>query len=239
MNRVLRESVKTLAHKMGYDVVRYKNTASAHFMNLLSHYGIDLLFDIGANTGQYANRIRRRGYKHRLVSFEPLSSAYKELTRNAESDPLWETCNIALGSYDGKAKINISRNSYSSSILDILPGHIRADPDSVSIGREEVTVRKIDSILNDYYRATQNLFLKIDTQGYEKNVLEGAEASLEVIRGIQLEASLSPLYEGETLLVQMVPFMLEKGYRLFGLEPIFYDPRTGRLLQVDCIFFRE
>jgi len=106
---------------------------------------------------------------------------YKELKKEAENDPLWDTENFVFGNDDGKSEINIAGNSFSSSIFEMLPAHLQAAPKSAYIGKEEISVRKIDSIIVNYYRPEQRLFLKIDTQGYEKNVLEGATSSLDKI----------------------------------------------------------
>ena len=183
--------------------------------------------------------MRGWGYKGRIVSFEPLSSAYKVLVKRAKGDPLWETRNIALGNHDGKIEMNISGNSVSSSILDMLPMHVQSVPQSAYIDKEEVIIRKIDSILDDYYRPGEKLYLKIDTQGYEKNVIEGAEKALDIISGIEMEVSLVPLYKGEILLAEMISFMSGKGYTLISVKPGFFNRQTGRLFQVDCSFFRE
>jgi FkbM family methyltransferase len=98
-------------------------------------YKIDTLLDIGANAGQYASSMRELGYAHKIISFEPLSSAYGKLKRKAKGDDNWFVNNHALGDKDGKAVINVSGNSVSSSILDLLPKHIESAADSKYIIR--------------------------------------------------------------------------------------------------------
>ena len=237
--RTARRTLRRLANRAGFEITRRQNTLVARRMRLLSHYHVNLIFDVGANSGQYAKEVRRFGYKGRIVSFEPLSGIYKDLVANSRRDPLWETCNIALGSRDEELEINISANTTSSSFLKMKPEHVEALSESKYTGKESVKIHRIDTIIDDYYRPGDTLFLKMDVQGYEKHILDGAEASLNNIKRIQLEASLTTLYEGETLLPQMLELMAEKGYMLMGLEPGFFNPETGRLLQVDCIFFRE
>ncbi len=161
---MFRKFIKSLLHSFGFDVVRYQRTLEWRRRLLFSQYDFDLIFDVGANAGQYAARIRHFGYRGRIISFEPLSSAYKDLAKRAKKDPLWETQNIALGNYDGKTKINISKNSFSSSILEMLPNHVESAPESVYISKEEVVVKRIDSILDDYYRPGEKLYLKIDSE---------------------------------------------------------------------------
>lgn len=236
---MFRKFIKPFFRKFGFDVLKYECTLEWRRRVLFSHYNFGLVFDVGANIGQYAERMRKWGYRGRIVSFEPLSSAYKILAERAKDDPLWETRNIALGNYDGKVEINISENSCSSSILDILPTHVQSAPLSICSGREEVIIRRIDSIFDDYYYPGEKFYLKVDTQGYEKHVIEGAERVLDILIGIEMEASLVPLYKGEPLLAEMIGFMSDKGYTLMSLEPGFYNRQTGQLLQVDCRFFRQ
>ena len=233
------KSIRTLIRGYGYDVIKYNHRSNpiARRVKLMSQYKIDLVFDVGANTGQYATNLRTLGYRGRIVSFEPLTSAYKSLVSLADEDPLWYTVNIALGDQDGKAEINIASNSQSSSILDMLPSHTNSAPDSAYVGKEEITIRKIDTIIDEYRRPANTLYLKIDAQGYEKTIIQGAINSLDKITGIQLEVSLIPLYKGEALLADMIDYMSTQGYTLMSLEPGHGDPSTGQLLQVDCIFF--
>jgi FkbM family methyltransferase len=232
---------KKLFNKIGFDIRRYNYLSSPKLrrLKLLRQYDIDLIFDVGANIGQYGRELRESGYKGRLISFEPLSEAYNKLNKATIGDTLWEAVNIALGNFDGNSLINISCNSYSSSLLDILPSVVKNCPEAAYIDKQEVVVRKIDSIINNYWNQPARLYVKIDTQGYERNVIEGALSSLSKIIGFEMELSLITLYEGETLYIEMINYLFSKGYDIMSLDPGFSDNDTGRLLQVDCIFFRS
>lgn len=234
----LRNTARRFLRQTGFDLVRYANLPTSRRIQLISSHRINLILDVGANTGQYAMHMRQLGYKGRIVSFEPVTSAYNVLAKYASHDGLWNTVNIALGDYDGKAQINIAGNSVSSSILEILPVHVHAAPTSAYVSKEEITVRRIDSIIDEYYHVGERLFLKTDTQGYEQKVIEGATDSLDHIIGIQVEMSLVPLYKGEMSLSEMTTLLSHKGYALMSIEPGFRNLSTGQLLQVDGIFFR-
>ena len=78
--------------------------------------------------------------------------------------------------------------------------------------------------------AGRRIFLKLDVQGYESQVLAGATQLLAHTLAVQLEMSLLPLYEGETLMPQMHAAMTAKGFDLWDLEPSFRDPATGRII---------
>lgn len=237
---MIREKIRGMLRKCGLDIVAFNHTTHpfARRMFLLKTHNINVVFDVGANTGQYASKLRELGYAERIVSFEPLSTAYSELLKRASRDSIWYAENIALGNRDGSELINISENSQSSSMLEMLPSHLNLAPDCRYIGTETVTVRKLDSIINNYLKPSDRLYLKVDAQGYEKSIIEGAKKSFDRIIGIQVEASLVELYKGETLLTEMIEFMSDNNYILMSLEPGIVDPRSGQLLQVDCVFFR-
>lgn len=240
MKMLIKKIIQNQLLKAGYELIKrnIKNNDKLRRIQIIASHNINLIFDVGANTGQYSTIIRQNGYQGRFVSFEPLHSAFKELLITAKDDPLWEVSNIALGNSNSKAKLNISGNRESNSIREMLPIHIIHRPGTAYIGEEEVTVRTIDSIIKKYYHPNDKLFLKIDSQGYEENIIEGAANSLDKIIGMQLEMSVVELYKGESLLPDMINLLSQKGYTLWSLEPGFMDNDTGQLLQFDGIFFQ-
>jgi FkbM family methyltransferase len=238
--RSWKDYFKTFFRHFAIDIAKYRpeQSIAARRIKLLSNHDISVVFDVGANHGQYANKLREAGYRGRIVSFEPLTTAYKILASNASNDPNWQTVNAALGNYDGKAIINISENSESSSVLDMLPAHLQNNPNSRYIGSEEITVYRLDSIISQYGVDRDNIYLKIDAQGYDGKVIEGAESSLNSVIGLEIECSLIPLYQDDLLLNDMLSIMSIKGYILMSVEPVFINYCTGQVLQIDCIFFR-
>lgn len=205
---------------------------------LLTTHGIDVVLDVGANIGQYARSLLRMGYRGRIVSFEPLTSARYMLSANARGVPGWQIVPFALGDFDGHSPIHVAGNSQSSSLLNMLPRHVAAAPDSAYVSSELIEVRRLDSVFSQYCAAKERCFLKLDVQGFEQAVIRGARESLERCIGVQLEMSLLPLYEGEASFAEMLDLMADHGYHLMSLENGFADPVAGRLLQVDGVFYR-
>ena len=121
----------------------------------------------------------------------------------------------------------------------MLPEHIKSAPESIYISKQNIEIKKLDSVFESYYEVGDNIMVKIDTQGYEKNVILGAENSLSKIKIIQLEMSVVPLYENEIIFTEMIDFLDKKGFELFFLENGFTDIKTGRLLQLDGIFMNK
>ncbi|MEI6213327.1 MAG: FkbM family methyltransferase [Desulfuromonadales bacterium] len=198
------------------------------------------MLDVGANTGEFATMLRKSGYKGRIVSFEPRIEAYEELVHNANNDPLWTIApRMALGDFDGEISMNISENLVSSSIVNVLDAHLDAAPESRYIGSEMVPVFRLDTVTGTYAPSHARTFLKIDTQGLEKQVLAGASRLIPQLKGLQLEISLRPMYEGDGRFVDMVQSLGNMGFEACGFFDVFSDQRTGNMLQVDGIFFRE
>ena len=235
--------IKKSIRKIGFDPVRYTPQLSltARMERLLAYHQIDLVLDVGANVGQYGLLLREFGYSGRIVSFEPLSTAYTQLKATSRNDPMWDVApRTALGNKDGKIAINVSGNSESSSVLDMLDSHLESASDSAYIGSEKVKLCRLDQIVKEYLNDdTTSIFLKIDVQGFERQVLEGATQILPRVHGIQLEMSLIPLYKNQPLYQEIIEIMKELGYELHAVLPGFTDFKSGRLLQMDGIFFRK
>jgi len=240
--RLIKKTIKKLFRKLGFDLTRYNpnSSESARILEFFSIYKIDSVLDIGANIGQFATELRESGYNGRIISFEPLSEAYSHLLINSKKDPNWIIApRMAIGNEEGKKTINISGNSYSSSILKMNDTHIKGAPESAYIGSEEISINKLDNIVGNYLRNGENIFTKIDVQGYELQVLKGATNILSKIKGMKIELSLVPLYEGQLLFSDMLKYITNLGFELWDISPGFRDKRSGKLLQFDGIFFRS
>ena len=208
-------------------------------IKLLKHFKVNKVLDVGASIGQYGYYMRAFGYKEHIISFEPLKEPYRKLLKMSAGDKKWKTIPIALGDTNGEAEINVAGNSYSSSLMEMTDTHTLSAPQAVYIGKEKISISTLDTIFDDHCEKSDQIFMKIDTQGFEKNVLDGAEKSLQYIKGIQVEMSLVPLYKGGLLMTEMVKYLENKGYTLYALENGFSDKKSGQVLQADGIFFRS
>ena len=227
--------------KLGFEIKRYSiaQNQTARLMKILGDHKINVVFDIGANAGQFGQELRELGYTNKIVSFEPLSEPHDKLIELSEEDALWQIApRGAVGEEDGEIEINIAGNSASSSILEMMDSHIKAAPTTKSIGIELVPIRKLDSLANTYLLMDSILFVKIDTQGYEDKVLNGGIETIKRATVLQTELSLIELYSGQKLIIEMIEKIREMGFELWGIEPAFVDSNSGRMLQVDAIFCR-
>lgn len=214
--------------------------SAAQLVASLRKFDIDLVLDVGANRGQFASEIRQAGYLGRIVSFEPLSHAHVELQQSCAADATWDAYpRCALGEHSGEVEINVAGNSFSSSIFPMLESHLEAAPESAYLGKELVPIKTLDDVARLYVEGARSPFLKIDTQGYEWAVLEGAQETLPKIQGLLVELSLVPLYDGQHLWMDVIERLEAAGFILWAFQPEFSDPASGRTLQVDGIFYRN
>lgn len=208
-------------------------------MQLLERHGINVVFDVGANAGQWATTMRSLGYSGRIVSFEPSGEAFELLAQAARGDASWTAVHCGLGREEGQGTLHVSANSQSSSLLEMLPAHVTVAPDSAYVRDETITMATLGSAIAEHTAQGDCLFVKIDTQGSEQDVLDGAGDRLADVLGWQVELSLVPLYAGQPLIEDMVSLLRGLGYEPMSIEPDFFEPGTGRLLQADGIFFRS
>lgn len=204
----------------------------------LDHAGIDTVLDIGANVGQFGRMVRTAGFGGRIISVEPLATAYEQLAKRAGADQRWDCVNTAVGAQPGSTQINVSANSYSSSLLTMTRTHLAADPESQVIGTQDVEVVTVVDLVATHGLAPAKTLLKIDTQGYEQQVLDGAATLLGDFAAIQLELSFVELYEGQRLYGDLVEQMAGLGLTMWSLETGISDD-SGRLLQCDGLFLRS
>ena len=237
----MKRIIKKILRSTGYDINRYNpsSSLSCQLEQALRKHKIDLVFDVGANIGQFASGLREVGYKDRIVSFEPLIDAHHILSKAALGPKGWEVHRrCAIGDINGTIQINVSGNSVSSSVLPMLKGHSDAAPKSAFTRSEKTPIHKLDSVSAPYMTARNSTLIKIDTQGFEWQVLDGAPQTIKHALGVMIELSIVPLYSGQRLWQEIFQRLESEGFRLWSLNPAFIDPRDGRTLQLDGIFFR-
>jgi FkbM family methyltransferase len=233
--------LQRLAHRLGYDLTprRKAKSPDAQLVALLKHFGITCVLDVGANVGQYGARLRAWGYPGRIVSFEPQAGSHAALERRAAADAAWQVAPpMALGARAGEVELEVSAESDMSSILPQSALLRQVSPSSAMVRRETVPLRRLDDVAGSYLAADDRVFLKIDAQGYEIEVLAGAVRLLERLAGIQLELALVPLYEGERPFRVMLDELSALGFEPYLFLPGYFERKLARQLQIDGVFMR-
>lgn len=233
--------LKRIINRAGFDLHRLHPGLNPAFQlfQTLNQFDVDLVLDVGANAGQFTAELRSVGFDGTVVSFEPLSTAHAILTEAARGDSQWLVhSRCAIGDRAGTVEINVSGNSVSSSLLPMMDAHSAAAPDSAYVGSERVTMDTLDHAASQYLARSSAPFLKIDTQGFEWQVLDGARHTLSRLRGLICEVSLVPLYTEQHLWRDVIDRVVSEGFTLWSVQKGFVDPRNGRSLQLDVAFVR-
>ncbi len=222
-----------------YPFISRKNLYLNDRIKIFKHLGIDVLFDVGANIGQYAHTMRHLGYTSKIVSFEPILEAYEKLKFMSHNEGDWIIRNYGLGDENTELTINISKNSVSSSILEKNPILNEIVPETEYISSEKIQIKRLDTIIDEFCTPNSKLFVKIDAQGYESKIIKGAESCIERISGFQLELSFLELYKNEKTIFEIINQMEQLDYKLIAIEPGWNNPTTGFTVEIDGIFIKK
>lgn len=235
--------IKSAAAAFGCTIQRISAYSSPmiRLAMLLRQLETKVVIDIGANEGQFAADLRAAGYLGRIVSVEPLTAAHAALAKAAARDSRWTVADrCAVGAAAGIATLHVAGNSVSSSLREMTSAHSDAAAESKYIATEEVRVVTLADLIDRHAGAPDPaVFVKLDVQGHERDVLDGAGSRLDTIGSIQLELSLVELYAGQALMPAQIEFLATHGLALWSLDRGFMDGKTGRLLQCDGTFIRE
>lgn len=195
------------------------------------------VIDIGANTGQFAVAAAKLWPMATILSFEPQPACYRRLRDCADKVRNIKTFNVALGSKREVKAMRINAHHHSSSFLPMTENHLAAFPEATESGTEMTEIVPLDDALSGENLRGQVL-LKIDVQGYESFVLEGARNTLQFTDYVVLETSFKPLYEGEKLFGDIVEMMRDYGFRFLRPVGFLTDGKTDEILQMDALFVR-
>lgn len=210
----------------------------ARLARALEAFDVTTVIDIGANVGQFGLQLRRAGFAGEIRSCEPLGGAFAELSARSSRDPRWHVLRTAVGREEGEIEINVAANSFSSSILDMTAAHTDNAPGSDYVAVERVPLTTVATLVDTWGVDPARTLLKIDTQGYEAEVLAGTGELVREFAAIQVEMSFVELYRGQQLFDEAYAQMREWGLRMHALETGF-SGADGRLLQCDGLFVRD
>jgi FkbM family methyltransferase len=240
----LRENLQYRARnrlrKRGFEVVRVStqaNLLALHLARLFDRLSINFVLDVGARIGDYGLWLRRNGFDGHIASFEPVSESWALLQARSRRDPRWSAHQIALGAETGSAEINVTGLTYFSSFLS--PNEYSAIEFGASSAvrrTEQATVRRLDEVLGGIVAdvADPRIYLKMDTQGWDLEVLKGAKGCLDHVVALQSEVSMHPIYEGMPHFNESIDRLQELGFGLSGLFPVNLDTNL-EVVEFDCV----
>lgn len=226
IRRVVRKFVRSIG---------FRRRIEPDFVDVMKSLAIDLVLDVGANDGAYGREIRDRGYKGSIISFEPNPKVYERLEKNICRDSAWAAFPYALGDHNGQDILNIGINDAMSSIkgLTDFGGSTGAE----AIVKESVRTIRLDNFLSKQSYNGRNIYLKIDTQGFEMEVLRGAGSTLSSIMAVQAEIPLVHTYANESDWLDVLQWMRQKG---FEVATAIANSRVGaQVREFDFVFVRR
>jgi FkbM family methyltransferase len=241
----LQRSIHQGLRKLGVDIIRYPFpewlALREHLLTLFSKFKINCVLDVGANRGFYAGFLRAAGFEGRIVSFEPIGQSFLELQNRSSADPEWHACQIALGREAGTFPMNITHRTELCSFLS--PNeYCKTQFGKIAeiVATEMVKVERLDRIFDECVQGIcePKAFLKMDTQGYDLKVLEGAAGRLNSIEALQSEISFRQIYHGMPNFEESIGKMAQRGFELTGLFPVQRDERL-RIVEMDCVMVKS
>jgi FkbM family methyltransferase len=228
VNRVIRAVYKRLG------IIHLGRRRVRDLIDFIEDRKIDVVIDVGANIGQFGESLRAEGYRGRIVSFEPVESEFQTLSKKAAADGNWVAYHCGLGAAPGEAIINVSELTVFSSILPSTSAAALHDSRAAIQRTETIYIDTLDQVA---VGLSGEILLKIDTQGYERQVIEGGRQTLSRVKGILLELPIIHLYEGEWQFHEAVKFMAEAGFIPAQIQPVGYHGKDKvSLIEVDCLF---
>jgi FkbM family methyltransferase len=233
-----------VARAFGYRLVPRKQLKHWHEIDLtrrlLERFDVDCVLDVGANRGQFRDQLRRDvGWSGRLESVEPQPELAARLRERAAADAAWSIHECALGGAAGRARFNVTSGDVYGSLL--AP---RADADvsvreSMQVVRQvDVEVRRLDELVAgaEARGPIRRPFLKLDTQGYDLEVLSGAGSLLDRVVAVQTELSFKALYEGMPDWRESVERLRRLGFEVSGFAPIEPHAQFPAALELNGFF---
>ena len=240
---MIRNFIESIGKKIGLVIVpNWRAVAldeERHLSRLLPYLGVDCVFDVGGNIGQYGQKLRKDiGYRGQIISFEPNPFAFKELQAASSGDALWHIEQIAFGEHPGMAKFK----AYDLSDL----GSFHAFGKSVHAPRGmsseviEVEIKTLESYFIEAKKKCgfKNPFLKSDTQGFDLEVAKGAREMLSQFVGLQSEISFQTIYDGAPDYLSALNFYQSSGFTISRLVPI-HEIHFPELVEMDVIMIRS
>lgn len=240
--RALKQVVRRSLRVFGYDIVPFPavDSLAAHLLLLFRQLDINCVFDIGAHFGEYGTFLREIGYRGQIISFEPIPLNFAVLEQQCSRDPKWRGLCLALGSRDGTMRINVTHaTEFSSFLTPSRLSHEEFEQRSHIERVEVVEVRRLDGIFTECLHEIPDphVYCKMDTQGYDLEVLAGAGAHLADVLALQSEVPLRPMYLNMTGGLAILSRLNAMGFEVTGLFPVSRS-RDLRIIELDCVMRR-
>ena len=217
------------------EVERYHWPEKDYFQRLLKLLEIDCVFDVGANRGQYGKLLRNLGFRGLIVSFEPNPVPYAELRK--QLDDKWICFPYGLGSEAGELPFNVMADDVFSSFLSPSGAEEYAAENTV-VSTETVPIKRLKDVLAEIEPKFSRPFLKLDTQGFDVEVIRGAGETISQFRGIVSEVAIKRLYAKSPTFEESREAIAQAGFEpagMFSVNPY----KTLSIVELNAYFVRK
>lgn len=243
IQKVLKQTLRKAAYTVGLQVGRFPgpDTLQGHLKSFFQRTGINCVIDVGAHLGEYAQEIREIGYRGRIVSFEPVRTSYEVLVKKAREERDWIIQHCALGSEDGEKEINVYQGTVFNSFLPSSSvGTERFGAQVELAAKERVPIRRLDQVFETCIDGIANprVFLKMDTQGWDLEVVKGASGILDRLVGLQSEMAVKQCYEGMPGYTRALDHYAALGFQVTGMFTVARDTDGLQVMEFDCVLLR-
>lgn len=243
MSTWIKSALTTMTRTIGLELIptwRLEDLPFEHFLRkLFDLYSIDAVIDVGANHGQYHDFVRHQvGYQGWIVSFEPDPDCVLKLLERSEGDSKWRIEPVGLGCQIDQLDLHVTADSHFNSFLRPDKDGLMAkqyDAKSKVTRTTTVEVRTLDDYAHFFSElGFRRLYLKLDTQGFDLQVLKGASSLLPKVCALQTEASVRAIYKDMPDYRETLDTLSKSGFALSQTFPVCHDPAL-RLVEFDCV----
>jgi len=224
----------------GWDAVRRKPRSLSAYRLVagVARSGIKprTVLDVGANVGQFSTAAARAWPAARIIAFEALPDLAEGLEHQlAPGGHVVHA--IALGDCDATTKFRRHRYAPSSSVLPSSAAALGRYDWAEEATEIEVPIRRLDTVVPDVDSLPGPVLLKLDVQGFERQVLAGAEHALGSIDALIVEQAFDEFYEGQPLFDELHAELRSKGWVLRRVLDVRRE--DGVPAEADCLYVRR
>ncbi|MFI5152555.1 MAG: FkbM family methyltransferase [Chitinophagales bacterium] len=243
----MKKLIRLFLQQFGYDIVKYKapfvrgklgKAAFQQEFSWLSEYHFKTIIDIGANEGQFSDKIRILFPEAKIFAFEPLPAIYENLKLNFSNDQKFIAFNLGLG--DKPESLEFWENEYSpsSSFLSLADSHRDNFQEAIQVQQVRVQVKTLDQVFAEE-TVDLPLLIKIDVQGFEDKVIRGGIETIKKASLIICELSFVELYKGQPKFRDLFREFDELGFDFSGNIEQLRASGNNAILQADGIFVKR
>lgn len=244
---MIKNAVRKFLQRFGYDIIKLRPAYVSGSLNKeallaeyqwLAEYTFDNIIDIGANEGQFSEKMRTLFPAANIIAFEPIPATCEKLRLNFAGDAKFKALNAGLGDSEGILEFYQNEYSPSSSFLPMEDAHKTNFEHAVKEEKITVHIKTLDSIAANVY-SSGTLLIKMDVQGYEDKIIAGGSTLLAKADMIITELSFERLYKGQPLFHEIYCSLLQLGFYYAGNIEQLRSPKNNKILQGDGIFVKQ